>query len=130
QFFTPVRDLSARYTLLQSGMAGAERVFELLGNKDEDCPPRAAKPAPDGDKQYAFELDNVTFEYKPNAPVLREVSLFARSGEKVALVGATGAGKSTVASVLLRLYDVKEGTVRVLGRDATTVPRAELRRTF
>jgi ATP-binding cassette subfamily B protein len=130
-FFVPIRDLSARYTLLQSAMAGAERVFELLENKDEDAPARdqIAKPSALGD-ETAFELDDVSFEYKAGVPILREVSIYAKKGEKIALVGATGAGKSTIASVLLRLYDVTAGTVRVFGKDITSMGRGELRRSF
>ncbi|WP_437278988.1 ABC transporter ATP-binding protein [Sorangium sp. So ce375] len=131
-FFVPIRDLSARYTLLQSAMAGAERVFELLDNKDEDATSATSggDAARAGDDGVAFELDNVGFGYKPGVPVLRHVSIAARRGEKVALVGATGAGKSTVASLLLRLYDVDEGVVRVFGRDVSAYPRDELRRQF
>ncbi|WP_437548422.1 ABC transporter ATP-binding protein [Sorangium sp. So ce367] len=132
-FFVPIRDLSARYTLLQSAMAGAERVFELLDNKDEDATAAATSggdAARAADEGVAFELDNVGFGYKPGVPVLRHVSIAARRGEKVALVGATGAGKSTVASLLLRLYDVDEGVVRVFGRDVSAYPRDELRRQF
>lgn len=133
-FFVPIRDLSARYTLLQSAMAGAERIFELLDNKDEDATATATASGGDAakvaDEGVAFELDNVVFGYKRGAPVLRQVSMAARSGEKVALVGATGAGKSTVASLLLRLYDVEEGAVRVFGRDVSAYPRDELRRKF
>jgi ATP-binding cassette subfamily B protein len=128
-FFIPIRDLSARYTLLQSAMAGAERVFQLLGNEEEDAP-AAADAAPLGDVDQAFALEGVTFGYKPGSSVLREVSLHARAGEKIALVGATGAGKSTIASLLLRLYDVSEGVVRIFGRDVRSMPRGELRRNF
>jgi ATP-binding cassette subfamily B protein len=134
-FFIPIRDLSARYTLLQSAMAGAERVFELLDNKDEDAAPEAetapakapASPVPG---EPAFELADVTFSYKPGVPVIQDVSFAAQLGDKVALVGATGAGKSTVASLLLRLYDVQEGVVRVFGRDVGSYARDELRRNF
>ncbi|WP_434044868.1 MULTISPECIES: ABC transporter ATP-binding protein [Sorangium] len=132
-FFVPIRDLSARYTLLQSAMSGAERIFELLDNKDEDATATAASctgAAVAADERVAFELDNVVFGYKPGVPVLRQVSIAARSGEKLALVGATGAGKSTVASLLLRLYDVEDGAVRVFGRDVSAYPRDELRRKF
>lgn len=134
-FFLPIRDLSARYTLLQSAMAGAERVFELLENSDEDAPKRdaALPPAssrPAGGRPRAFELDHVTFEYKPGPPVLHEVSLHAEQGEKIALVGATGAGKTTIASLLLRLYDIQSGAVRVGGEDVTTLDRTDLRRRF
>ena len=130
-FFVPIRDLSARYTLLQSAMAGAERVFELLENTEEDAPaqPQTSKPST-LDDETAFELDDVSFEYKAGIPILRDVSIHAKKGEKIALVGATGAGKSTIASVLLRLYDVKSGTVRVFGKDVTSMARGELRRNF
>ncbi|HSN99411.1 MAG TPA: ABC transporter ATP-binding protein [Candidatus Nanopelagicales bacterium] len=133
-FFVPIRDLSARYTLLQSAMAGAERVFELLDNKDEDAAPGAAalpkSEAAEGDRGLAFELTDVTFSYKLGVDVLREVSIAARPGDKIALVGATGAGKSTVASILLRLYEVQTGVVRVFGRDVRSYPRDELRQKF
>jgi ATP-binding cassette subfamily B protein len=130
-FFVPIRDLSARYTLLQSAMAGAERVFELLENKDEDCPADpAAECAPESEPTKAFELEHVFFEYKRGVEILRDVSITARPGEKIALVGATGAGKSTVASVLLRLYDIKSGSVRVFGKPVASMPREELRTKF
>ncbi len=130
-FFVPIRDLSARYTLLQSAMAGAERVFELLENTEEDAPAQAQTSAPSAlDDETAFELDDVSFEYKAGIPILRDVTIHAKKGEKIALVGATGAGKSTIASVLLRLYDVKSGTVRVFGKDVTSMGRGELRRNF
>ena len=146
-FFVPIRDLSARYTLLQSAMAGAERVFELLDNKEEDAAPkadpeRAAKgegaavgreSAPAVERAPgapAFELSHVVFEYKEGVPILRDVTCAADEGEKIAIVGATGAGKSTVTAVLLRLYEIKSGTVKVFGRDIRDVPRAELRKLF
>ncbi|MDI1446472.1 ABC transporter ATP-binding protein [Polyangium sp. 6x1] len=131
-FFIPIRDLSARMTQLQSAMAGAERIFQLLENKEEDAPAPAAEDgqAAKKDDAIAFELDHVDFEYKPDVPILREVSIQAAKGEKIALVGATGAGKTTVASLLLRLYEAKKGHVRVFGRDVRTAPRDELRRSF
>ncbi|AKT35918.1 ABC transporter ATP-binding protein [Chondromyces crocatus] len=135
-FFVPIRDLSSRYTLLQSAMAGAERVFELLDNQDEDAaapPATSAQPPADataGDASLAFQFDGVTFSYKPGLDVLHDVSIAARPGDKVALVGATGAGKSTVASLLLRLYEVQSGSVRVFGRDVRSYPRDELRKKF
>ncbi|MEO7327551.1 MAG: ABC transporter ATP-binding protein, partial [Minicystis sp.] len=129
-FFGPIRDLSARYTILQSAMTGAERVFELLENRDEDCPATEPTGEPAKSGENAFELEGVDFEYKPGTPVLREVSIAAKPGEKIALVGATGAGKSTVASVLLRLYELKAGKVRVFGKDVTTLRRDELRNQF
>jgi ATP-binding cassette subfamily B multidrug efflux pump len=130
-FFLPIRDLAARYTLLQSAMTGAERVFELMDNKEEDAPNRASgKVAPIDPAAPALELDNVTFGYKPNTFALREVSMTVKKGERVALVGATGAGKSTVASLFLRLYEVTTGTVRAFGRDVRDWQRDELRANF
>ncbi len=123
-FFVPIRDLSTRYTLVQSAMTGAERVFELMDNTEADAP-SASRPAEGAVKGPvkvpadvpAIELDHVSFAYKPGVPVLTDVSFSARTGERIALVGATGAGKSTVASLLLRLYEHGEGAIRVEGRD-------------
>jgi ATP-binding cassette subfamily B protein len=129
KFFVPIRDLSSRFTQLQSAMAGAERIFQLFDNTEEDAPV-TKKATPDESSDIAFELEHVSFEYKPNNPILKDVSIRAKRGEKIALVGATGAGKSTVASILLRLYEVKEGVVRIFGRDVQTTPRDELRRNF
>ncbi|HEY4014773.1 MAG TPA: ABC transporter ATP-binding protein [Polyangiaceae bacterium] len=131
QFFEPVSLLSQRYTLLQSAMAGAERVFELLDEKDvapAALPPEACAPL--GPPDEGISLEHVEFSYKPGVPVLRDVSFSARRGERVALVGATGAGKSTVASLLLRLYEAEAGVVRVLGCDVRSYEPHELRRQF
>jgi ATP-binding cassette subfamily B multidrug efflux pump len=131
QFFEPVSLLSQRYTLLQSAMAGAERIFELLDEKDvvlDALPPAECCPA--GDSDEAIALEHVDFEYKPGVPVLRDVSFSARRGERIALVGATGAGKTTVASLLLRLYEPQGGAIRVLGEDVRGREPHALRRLF
>jgi ATP-binding cassette subfamily B protein len=129
QFFGPIRDLSARYTVLQSSLTGAERIFQLLDTAEEDAP-LLPDPAPDGDPSAALAFDAVSFAYKPDAPVLRGITFAARPGERIALVGATGSGKSTLASLLLRLYDASEGVVRVGGKDVRGLPRDQLRRRF
>ena len=128
RFFEPIAALAQRYTLLQSAMAGAERVFSLLDVQERDALPERA--APDGDPDLAVSFENVSFSYKPNVPVLRHVSFGVRRAEKVALVGATGAGKTTVASLLLRLYAADEGVVRVHGKDVRGLDRATLRSNF
>ena len=134
QFFEPVSLLAQRYTILQSAMSGAERIFELLD--EEAVEPLAEAPdssddvAPPDRSVPAIELRNVTFAYKAGVPVLHDVSLSIAQGEKVALVGATGAGKSTVASLALRLYEVDEGAVRVMGRDVVTQDRVKMRESF
>jgi ATP-binding cassette subfamily B protein len=131
QFFEPISLLSQRYTVLQSAMSGAERIFQLLD--EPEVGPGALpleKCAPDGAADEAIALENVTFAYKPGVPVLRDVSLAARRGERLALVGATGAGKSTVAGLLLRLYEIDSGHARVLGKDVRSYEPHELRRRF
>jgi ATP-binding cassette subfamily B multidrug efflux pump len=131
QFFEPVSMLSTRYTVLQSAMAGAERIFQLLDVEERDAPPLAlADCVPDGPADEAVLLENVWFEYKKDTPVLKDVSLVAKRGEKLALVGATGAGKTTVSSVVLRLYEPKSGKVRVLGKDVRSYDRHALRENF
>ncbi len=131
QFFEPVTLLSQRYTLLQSGMAGAERIFELLDEKDVTLPALPPEQcAPEGPPDEGIALQHVDFEYKEGVPVLRDVSLEARRGERIALVGATGAGKSTVASLLLRLYEPQGGAIRVLGKDVRGWEPHQLRRQF
>ncbi|HHH11036.1 MAG TPA: ABC transporter ATP-binding protein, partial [Sorangium sp.] len=130
-FFMPVRNLSARYTQIQSALAGAERVFQLLNSEQADAAPSAdngaqplgdapAWPAPAGP---AFELSAVDFEYKAGVPVLRGIDLRAKRGDTIAIVGPTGSGKTTIASLLLRLYDVTQGSVKVLGKDVRFIDR-------
>jgi len=131
QFFEPISNLSQRYTLMQSAMTGAERVFELLESTEIDCPPPNDEAgAPALADAPAFELDLVDFGYKADALVLHQVSLTARPGEKIAIVGATGSGKTTIASLLLRLYEATSGAVRVRGRDVKSYERSELRQQF
>src|SRR5690606_30283021 len=113
--FEPLSALAQRYTLLQSALAGAERVFRLLEFKAPDAVDTEA--APDGDTSLALELEHVSFSYKAGVPVLHDVSLSARRGEKIALVGPTGSGKTTVTGLFLRLYVAQQGVVRVNGRD-------------
>jgi len=132
QFFEPISQLAQRYTVLQSAMSGAERIFKLLdeqgGEVERNDPAVQTEAAPVAGEALAFE--HVTFGYKPDLPVLRDVSFHVRPGERIALVGATGAGKTTVTSLLLRLYDFQEGTVRVLGKDVRSYNRQRLRELF
>jgi ATP-binding cassette, subfamily B, multidrug efflux pump len=130
QFFEPVSLLAQRYTVLQSAMSGAERIFKLLDEPalESAGTPGASAAAPVPAEALAFE--GVTFGYKPDAPVLHDVSFHVRPGERVALVGATGAGKSTVTSLLLRLYEHQAGAVRVLGRPVESYDRRALRDRF
>lgn len=143
-FFQPVRNLSARYTQIQSALAGAERVFQLLASEDHDARVEASSPHSGparhpqtgvrgswpGDTEHAFRLVGVGFAYKQGVPVLHDVDLDVRRGEIVAVVGPTGSGKTTLASLLLRLYDASTGRVEVFDRDVLEIDRATLRGQF
>lgn len=128
QFFEPISLLAQRYTLLQAAMAGAERVFSLLDVLEPDAPPRPAKPP--ARTELALEFEDVSFSYKAGTPVLSNVSFSARRGERIALVGPTGSGKTTITALLLRLYEADRGTVRVFGEDVAGLARSPLRAHF
>ncbi len=132
QFFEPVSLLATRFTVLQSAMSGAERIFQLLDEKslESEAKPSAGAATADDHPGEAVALDDVTFSYKKGVPVLREVSFTVKKGERVALVGATGAGKTTVTALLLRLYELDHGRARVLGKDIESYDRRELRDLF
>ncbi|MFO0662749.1 MAG: ABC transporter ATP-binding protein [Polyangiaceae bacterium] len=130
QFFEPVSLLAQRYTMLQSAMAGAERIFQLLDESDLEPGVDESLSKVPRETKNAVELRNVSFAYKEKSPVLHDVSLHVKKGERVALVGATGAGKSTIASLVLRLYEANKGTVEVLGRDVRSYDPIELRSQF
>lgn len=130
QFFEPVSLLAQRYTILQSAMSGAERIFKLLDEPALEPTVGSADVGSTGTVDEAIALEGVTFSYKPGVPVLKDVTLRVKRGEKVALVGATGAGKTTVTSLLLRLYDFEKGSARVLGKDVRSYDRRELRELF
>ena len=132
QFFEPVSLLAQRFTILQSAMSGAERIFKFLDEPGLESAAVAMVPGADAlhPADEAVAIENVTFAYKPGVPVLKDISLHVKKGEKIALVGATGAGKTTVTSLLLRLYDHESGELRVLGRDVRTYERRELREQF
>ncbi len=131
QFFEPISLLSQRYTVLQSAMSGIERIVEFEQSVEYEPRGQATEGPESSDaRPVVLELKNVHFAYKPEAPVLRGVSLAIRKGERVALVGATGAGKTTVASLLLGLYDVTDGEVCCFGRPLGQWDRQALRRRF
>ncbi len=124
RFFDPVRDLVLQYTMFQRAMAGAERVFEVLDTKPEIADSETADSLPDIAGHVHF--DNVSLEYVEGVRVLFDLNLEVQPGETVALVGETGAGKTSITSLLTRNYDVTEGAVRIDGRDVRGVTRASL----
>ena len=129
KFFAPIRDLSTKYTVMQQAMAAAERVLTLLDTVEPDAPPAAARAAaaPAADPALV-SLEHVSFGYRSDRPVLSDVSLSIRAGETVAVVGATGAGKSTIIKLLPRLYDAQGGVIRIGGADVRSLDPAALRR--
>ena len=126
QFFMPIREMSAWYTNLQQAMAGGERIFHLLDTDPEivDKPDAPALAAVNGHVRF----DDVTFGYDPEQPVLNEIELEARPGETIALVGPTGAGKTSIVNLLMRFYDVQEGSITIDGNDLRDVQIRSLRR--
>ena len=125
QFFVPIRDFSAKYAVMQSAMTAAERIFGLLDLEPEPVP--AAPRVPDV-VRGAIEFDRVWFAYRGEDWVLRDVSFTIEPGEHVALVGATGSGKTTIIKLLDRLYDVQQGAIRVDGVDVRDWDPRVLRR--
>lgn len=128
RFYKPISDLSEKFNILQSAMASSERIFGLLDTKTAIEPP--ASPVLLPEVSGRVELRNVWFEYTPGNPVLRNVSLHVEPGEKVAIVGATGAGKSTIINLLCRFYDVKEGQVLIDGVDVRQMSLDQLRQSL
>jgi ATP-binding cassette subfamily B protein len=128
RLFEPIRDLAEKYNILQAAMASSERVFKILDTQPEITTPD--KPhAPDGLKGE-IEFRNVSFAYTPGENVLEDVSFHVRPGEKIALVGATGGGKTTVASLIMRFYDVTSGEILIDGVDIKRFDQRELRKHF
>jgi len=128
RFFRPIQDLSEKYNLLQSAMAAAERIFGLLDTPVDIQAPASPTPFPAG--ASAIEFDHVWFAYGGEAWVLQDVSFSIEAGETVAVVGHTGAGKTTLISLLLRFYDVQRGAIRIGGVDIREFDPRDLRRHF
>jgi ATP-binding cassette subfamily B protein len=128
RFFRPIQDLSEKYNILQSAMAASERIFRLLDTPVAVQSPAAPKPVPNG--PIAIEFDHVWFAYKDEDWVLRDVSFIIAPGETIAVVGHTGAGKTTLTNLLLRFYDVQRGAIRIGGVDIRDMDLQQLRRNF
>ena len=125
QFGCPLNEIANLYNLLQSALAGAERVFEIIDEIPEvDAHHVTALRKIRGD--IIFEA--VSFSYRDGVPVLKEVSLHARPGQTIALIGPTGAGKTTIVNLLTRFYETNSGKILVDGRDIREIPKVELRR--
>ncbi|MPZ50726.1 MAG: ATP-binding cassette domain-containing protein [Dehalococcoidia bacterium] len=125
-FFQPIRELVMQYTQLQRAMAGGVRVFEVLDTKPEivDEPDAVVLD----DVRGEVEFDHVDFDYVDDVPVLRDINLHVQPGETLALVGSTGAGKTTLTALILRFYEITGGQIRIDGIDLRQINRASLTR--
>ncbi|WP_246132025.1 ABC transporter ATP-binding protein [Paenibacillus hemerocallicola] len=128
QFVRPLNELANIYNVLQSGVAGAERAFEVLEEKEEPEDPPNAIVLKNPKGHVVF--DRVSFGYRPDVPILKEVGFESPQGSSTALVGPTGAGKTTVVNLVTRFYDVTDGTIYLDGRDIREYTRDSLRRCF
>jgi ATP-binding cassette subfamily B protein len=128
RFFLPIRDLGAKYTVMQWAMASSERIFGLLDRAPEIVAPALARPRPARPAPAALEFDSVWFAYEGDQWVLRDCAFTVAPGERVAIVGATGEGKTTCARLLNRSYDVTRGRVSVDGVDVREWDLERLRR--
>jgi ATP-binding cassette subfamily B protein len=134
RFFRPISDMSEKFNVLQGAMASSERIFQLLDTQVEIV--SGSGIGDRGSKESSrrqlgrIAFENVTFSYVPGEPVLRHVSFTVEPGQRVAIVGATGSGKTTIVSLLLRFYDVQEGRITIGGTDIRDMDLHELRSMF
>ena len=125
KFSGPIREVADIFNELQSSVAAAERVFRIMDERPEPPDPENARPL--GPVQGAVELEHISFGYTPERTVLHDLSLQVQPGRLIAIVGPTGAGKTTLINLLMRFYDMDSGKMRVDGRDCAGVTRSSLR---
>jgi ATP-binding cassette subfamily B protein len=125
-FIHPLRQLANMYNSIQAALAGAERVFEILDTQPELLNPPQALPFDQVEGHVRFQ--NVDFGYLPDAPIIKDFNLEAKAGQTIALVGPTGAGKTTIINLLTQFYEIDGGAISIDGKDITAVRKADLRR--
>jgi len=125
QFTQPLTQIGSMFNLMQSGVASAERIFDIL-DAEEETPDPADPKTPEHDNGL-IEFDDVSFRYVPDKPLIEHLDLIARPGHMVAIVGPTGAGKTTLVNLIMRFYDVDSGRILVDGVDSTEMTRDDLR---
>jgi ATP-binding cassette, subfamily B, multidrug efflux pump len=127
QFAQPLQMLASMANLFQSGLASAERVFELLDAEEQTADAPAVSVELDGSRRGRVEFDHVSFSYDPSQPLITDLSLVAEPGKTVAIVGPTGAGKTTLVNLIMRFYELDEGRITLDGLDISQMPRDQLR---
>jgi ATP-binding cassette subfamily B protein len=125
QFTQPLTQVASMANLMQSGVASAERVFDLLDAPEQS--PEPAAVAPPGPTRGRVAFEHISFRYTPDEPLIDDLSLVAEPGRTVAIVGPTGAGKTTLVNLIMRFYELDGGRITLDGVDITTVPRDALR---
>ena len=134
QFTMPITQIASQMNMLQSGLASAERVFEFLDAPEEapERAPAAGGPGVAGPSQVAgrVTLEHVSFRYEPDNPLIEDFTLDAAPGQTIAIVGQTGAGKTTVVNLLMRFYEIDAGTITLDGTDYRDLTRDQVRRCF
>jgi ATP-binding cassette, subfamily B, multidrug efflux pump len=125
-FIQPLRQLANMYNSLQAALAGGERVFEII-DMPAEVDRASAIPLP-GSIRGEVRFENVSFSYQPDRPVIKNMTLDARAGQTIALVGPTGAGKTTIINLLTRFYEINEGRILIDGQDIRDVSKADLRK--
>ncbi|NWL11255.1 multidrug ABC transporter ATP-binding protein [Paenarthrobacter nitroguajacolicus] len=125
QFTMPLAQLGSMANMLQSGVASAERVFDLLDEEEESAEPDPVPPS--GPSRGRLVFENVSFRYSPDKPLITDLSLVAEPGQSIAIVGPTGAGKTTLVNLMMRFYELDSGRITIDGVDVASIPRQELR---
>ncbi|WP_147942113.1 ABC transporter ATP-binding protein [Microbispora sp. CSR-4] len=125
QFTQPLTQVASMANLLQSGVASAERVFELLDAEEQE--PDPAEPALPATRRGRVEFEHVSFRYDPEQPLIEDLSLVAEPGHTIAIVGPTGAGKTTLVNLIMRFYELDAGRITLDGVDITAMRREDLR---
>ena len=125
QFSMPLTQVASMMNVFQSGIASFERVIEFL-DAEEQSPDAAASVSPPPVHGHV-EFRDVTFSYDPDRPLIESLSLVAEPGQTIAIVGPTGAGKTTLVNLIMRFYELNEGVITLDGRDISSIPRRELR---
>jgi len=123
-FIQPLRQLANIYNTIQAALAGAERVFEIIDTPPEVDEAQTATSTLRG----AVKFDHIRFSYQPDQPIIKDMTLEAQAGQTIALVGPTGAGKTTIINLLTRFYEIDEGQITIDGTDIRDIQKADLRR--